>query len=144
MRKNCGCTMNVSTTCREQIQNRKKQKRIVLGLGPTLASANIAHQLRVGGWDVATVANGEEARRAAVRNCTHLVVMPYVQNDALATAKVINAMPRKTKVILVIAASDPQVEQFAEMMGVPVVVESGAGIAILTAVDEMLKRFAAK
>lgn len=135
--------MNASTGCREPVAGRKKQKRIVLGLGPTLAAANIAHDLRVAGWDVVTAASGEDARRAAIRNGLCVVAVPYSAVDPLATAKVVNAMPKKSKVILVAAARHAQVDQFAEMMGVPVVVEAEAGTAIPAAVEAMVQKLSA-
>lgn len=144
MRKNIGCSMNTPLGCREQIPPRKKQKRIVLGLGPTLTAANIAHELRVAGWDVVTVATGEDARKAAIRNGLCVVAVPFLANDPLATAKVVNAMPKKSKVILVTPTRGDQVEQFAEMMGVPVVVEAEAGLAIPAAVETLLQKAAIK
>ena len=129
-------TTNGRTTCRPLSTNRNVQTRIVLGLGPTLFSANLSYSLRTLGWHVVTTANGEEARRSAVGNGTHVAIVPFVSNDLLVTAKIINAMPSKTKVVMVTITPNERAVQFAEMMGIPVVAESEGVAAIVAAATD--------
>ncbi|QEL18274.1 hypothetical protein [Limnoglobus roseus] len=112
--------------------------RIVLGLGPTLFAANVAHEFRSRGWEALSTATGEDARRYAVANCTSVVLVPYQDNDPLATAKIVNAMPRKTKVVLLTATSNRRAIQLAEMMGIPVVAEAGGVEGVVAAVAGLL------
>ncbi len=116
-------TTNCTTTCLTPPTDQKKRTRIVLGLGPTLFAANVAHQFRTLGWDVLTTSTGEDARRAALGQCTAIVVVPYLGNDPLATAKIVNAMPRKSRVVLLSAVPHDRAIQFAEMMGIPLISE---------------------
>jgi len=115
----------------------KKLTRMTMGLGPTLFAANAADQFRRFGWDVAMTANGEEARKHAIRNHAQTVVIPVsteAEGGMLAMAKTINAMPANAKVILVSVTRDPRIARFAKLIGARFVSETDGVPSLLRAV----------
>jgi hypothetical protein len=129
-----------STLCRQRPGEKKKACRVVLGLPPSLPAANLADQFRMKGWDVCVAANGEDARRTAIRHHANVVVVPFLPNDPLATAKVVNAMPAKAKIVLV-AAERGQAARFGEMIEAVVVGDRDSADTIL---NELSGRHAKK
>lgn len=122
-----------SAICRQRPGDKKKTCRVVLGLPPSLPAANLADQFRMKGWDVCVTGSGEDARRAAIRHHAAVVVVPFLADDPLVTAKVVNAMPAKAKVVLVVGREKEQAERFGDMIGAVVVGETDGADAILTA-----------
>jgi hypothetical protein len=101
----------------------KKFPRVVIGLGESPFATKAAAQLRALGWEVTTAASGEEARRLAVRGKAHALVLGLC-GDLLATAKVVTALPKRTKVVLVGPTADPGQEQASTFLGAAFVAES--------------------
>jgi hypothetical protein len=93
-----------------------RQFRIVLGLGHTLFAANLADKLRMSDHDVRLTAVPEMARRLAVRQRAHVLILPYLAHDPLLTAKIASATPRTVRVILV--AESHEAERFAQQLAV--------------------------
>ena len=124
---------NMGLLCRNRPTDKKKLKRIVLGLGLTNLAHSLAQQLRHREWDVQIASTAEEARRASVRKSVCAVVVPFEPNDPLATAKVVNAVPTKSRVILLASSATDQARQFADMIGVTFVSDTDDISAIVDA-----------
>lgn len=115
--------------------NSRKRSRIVLGLGSSKFASKVADEFRSKGWDVQTAEDGEDARRAAVRESANAVVVPFEPLDELATAKVISAVPTDSSVVLISSRDDQQAIRFASLIGVAMAVESAGVAGIVSAVE---------
>lgn len=113
----------------------KKRSRIVLGLGSTNFATEVADEFRLKGWDVQTAEDGEEARRTAVRDSAHAVVVPFEPQDELSTAKVVSAVPEDSSVVLISPRANLQATRFATLIGVAMAVESAGVAGIVSAVE---------
>lgn len=112
-----------------------KRSRIVLGLGTSKFASKVADEFRSKGWDVQTAVDGEEARRTAVRDSAHAVVVPFEPLDELSTAKVISSVPPDSSVVMISPLANLQATRFALLIGVAMAVESAGVAGIVSAVE---------
>ena len=92
----------------------KKAPRVVLGLGHSGYAIAAATQLRAAGYDVTLTASNEEARRAAIRARASVVIVRVAALEPaqlLDAAKLMTAMPKKARVILVGPVGHPGLER---------------------------------
>jgi hypothetical protein len=122
----------------ERMNYRNEQSRVVLGLGESKLATQLADELRQLGWDVRTAETGEEARREAVRESAHAVVVPFQSHDQLGTAKVVSAVPGESSVVLVSPSASVQAVRFASLIGVAMAAESGGVAGIVSAVEGVM------
>ena len=110
----------------------KKSPRVVLGLGVSGYTSAAAAQLKAAGWDVIAAAPGEEARREAVRGKAHVMAIRLAADtDVLSAAKVLNALPKKTRLVLVGPADDTDLPRLAVAFGAAAVVSDADGVPAL-------------
>lgn len=109
----------------------KKAPRLVLGLGASPLATAAAVAFRADGWEVAIVTGGEDARRLAVRGRAHVLVLAAGGN-LLETAKLVTALPKRTKVVLV--GPDAELATASGYLGAAFVVEAGGVAALADAV----------
>jgi CheY-like chemotaxis protein len=109
---------------------RRKAPRLILG-GRAFA-ARLAGHLRDLGWDVQTAADGTEARKLALRNRPHAVLL-LAETDGesgyLTCAKLRQCLPRM-RVVLVGSVRTAEAERFAGFVGAAFAAEA-------TVVDEL-------
>lgn len=117
---------------------RTEQNRVVLGLGESKLATQLADELRQLGWDVRTAESGEAARQEAVRAPACAVVVPYDTHDQLDTAKVVNAVPEESAVVLVTPRACDRAMRFASLIGVAMAAESAGVAGIVSAVEGAL------
>lgn len=111
----------------------KKAPRLVIGLGDSAFAAQAAARLRGLGWDVTTAACGEEARRLAVRGKAHALVLP-AEGRLLVTAKLVTALPRRTKPVLVGPEANEELARVSSYLGAVYVAEADGVGALVDAV----------
>lgn len=114
-------------------RNGKKVPRLVVGLGDSEFAARVAAEFRGLGWDVTTTAGGEEARRLAVRGKANAVIV-RADSGLLDTAKLVNALPRRTRAVLVGAAANEELERVSSYLGACYVAEKAGVGALVKAV----------
>jgi hypothetical protein len=115
---------NIQANSAARFPEAQKQTRVVIGLGHTLYSANVADQLRILGIDVFLTEGGEAARRLAMRKCAKVVVLPFLGHDPLLMAKIVSAVPKGVRTILVSRTPSDVATRFAILLGVSFAAES--------------------
>lgn len=112
----------------------KKPPRLVLGLGGSPLAAAAAAALRARGWEVCIAATGEEGRRVAVRSRAHVLVLPVTAARLLHTAKLLTALPKRMRVVLVGERPEAALMRASAYLGAAFVAETNGVGALIEAV----------
>lgn len=97
---------------------------IVIGLCGSAFSARAAAQFRTMGWNVVLCGTPGDARLHAVRTRAHALVVGVDEDGLLDVAKMIQAMPRKTKIVFVAPDYDESLDRASAFLGAGFVTET--------------------
>ncbi len=115
----------------------KKICRAVVGLGLSGYSVHVEAHLRAAGWELHAEPNPELARQYAIHQKAQLVILPLMRDahgSVLLTTKIVMAMPRKSRIVLVADNLDADVLRLAAVTGAAVVTEAQGVSALLAAI----------
>jgi hypothetical protein len=105
-----------------------KSPRLVIGLDGNQLAGEAASRIRELGWEVGIARAGEDARRLAVRSKAQVLVLGLTEGNVLNTAKLVTALPKRTKVVLVGPAGNAGLEQASRYLGAAAFVGESAGV----------------
>jgi len=117
-----------------QDKNARVSPRMVIGLNGSAFAAKAAVEFRGLGWEVVHAGTGEEARRLAVRGRAQALVIGVDEGGLLDAAKLLTALPRRTKAVITAPVSDPALVRASLYLGAAFVAESDGIPALVKAV----------
>jgi hypothetical protein len=111
--------------------NARVAPRLVIGLNGSPFAAKAAAEFRGFGWEVILTGTGEEARRLAIRNRAKALVIGVDEGGLLHAAKLLTALPRRTKAVLTAPVADGALKRASRYLGAAFVAEDdGVGALV--------------